>query len=1120
MTNFDFLKQNVQFTAFADACIEAESSIKLSPALCALSVRKSAELAVKWFYSVDKTLKMPYKDNFSALVFNPSFVDSIDDDILNRLRFIIKLGNFSAHTNKQVTYEEATLSLSNLFDFIEFIDYCYGDDYVERKFDESILASNRHQTISDNKFDQMKTHIDEKNKERTQMIEKIKTLQDEMAELRQQNKQKRTFIPDDKSESETRKSLIDVDIKSMGWIFTKNCIEEVPVVNMPNPSGIGAVDYVLYSDNGKPLAVVEAKKTTVDPKVGQHQAALYADCLEKMTGQRPLIFYTNGYITWFWDDLHYPPRKVYSVFPKQDLQRIIDRRTLAQSLDSIRIDSAITDRNYQKIAIGRVCEEYSKKRRKALLVMATGTGKTRTAVSLVDVLMSKTWITNILFLADRTELVKQAKDAFTKYMPNLSVCNLLDRNDDKPTARAIFSTYPTIMNAIDDEKTKEGQKLFTPGHFDIIIIDEAHRSIFKKYRAIFEYFDSFLVGLTATPKSDVGHNTYEFFDLENNMPTYAYEYEEALKEHYLVDYHCIEKLYKIPTQGLHYDDLSKEQQQELDDVFEEDGEEVPEFISGAAIDRFYFNKDTTRKILTELMEKGLKVEGGDKLGKTIIFAKNHSHAIFIEKQFNILYPQYGGKFARVIDYKTKYHNDLLEKFKIKNKYPQIAISVDMLDTGVDVPELLNLVFYKQVFSKTKFWQMFGRGTRLCGDLFEPGKDKKEFYIFDYLGNFEFFRQNPKGKDSEDVGSLSAKTFSLKVHIIRELQNMQYQTKELIPFRAMLIQNISSSIDALNREQFQVHQNIEFVDKYSHASAFKSLDVVETDNLINHLASLIPATDDDESARRLDVLMYSMMFAEIEQDKKTFTSISNQIKKIAYSLEQKATIPEIYASRDILANIQTETFWQSATILDINNVREKLRDLMQFLKKEMKAKVINISDEVLFQQEGIRITQDSNLDGYYERASRYVTDNENKPVLQKLKNNILLTNEDWLELEKIFWHEIGTEEEYKQSSNNMPLGKFARSLTGLSKEAANKAFSRFLDKQVYTEAQVHFVQCIIDWITQWGTLKNEDMSEPEFAGGDDIVEIFKNNTVDFQNIMGVVAGINANASIPMISNYAG
>ncbi len=1114
MTNFDFLKQEKQFATFADSCIEAEKSISVSPALSALGARKSAELAVKWLYSVDDTLKMPYKDNFSALVYNPSFTDSIDDKILNCLRFIIKLGNFSAHTNKQVTYKEAVLALANLFEFIQFIDYCYGENFEEREFDEYLLAADKNQSVSNKELEKLKEELSKKTEEREAMTAEMTNLKEELNELRKKNEAAHEFAVSAaaaKTEEDTRRAIIDVDLKEMGWTFKKDYNTEVQVIGMPTDSGEGRADYVLYGENYKPLAVVEAKRTGVSPEVGREQARLYADCLEQMTGVRPLICYTNGYDTWFWDDTNYAPRKVYSVFSKRDMERIMNRRNQKKPFRKLNINEEITNRYYQKEAIQRACEEYGKNKRKALWVMATGSGKTRTVISLIDVLLAHNYITNILFLADRIELVRQAKRAFTKHMPNLSTCNLLECGDDKPTDRAIFSTYPTIMNAIDDMKNDDGQKLFTPAHFDIIIIDEAHRSIFKKYRAIFEYFDSLLIGLTATPKTDVDHNTYDFFDLENDMPTFAYEYEQALKDGYLVNYHCIEKLYSVPTEGISYDKLSAEDKERYEDAFAED-DSVPEFIPSSEMDRVYFNADTTQRVITEVMQKGLKVEGGDKLGKTIIFARNHNHAEFIKKQFDKLYPEYKGHFARVIDNKEKYRKSILEDFENKDKFPQIAISVDMLDTGIDVPEILNLVFYKPVFSKAKFWQMFGRGTRLCEDLFGPGEDKKEFYIFDYMGNFAYFANNPKGKESDGVASLTELVFALKVNIIKELQAMEYQEPDLIEYRNELVNEAVNTVSSLNPLQFQVRQNLEYVEKFSDKKAFECLELITSEELVNHIAPLVPAVNEDESAKRFDVIMYRIMLLKARHDDKSYDKNTKRVRKIAVKLEQKATIPDVMKAKDTLAIVKTEEFWQSTGITKIESIRKELRGLMQYLKKEMKLKEIDITDAVIFEREGERIEPDTALDDYYERASRYVKENENNPILLKLKNNTPLDNDDFAALEEIFWHEVGSQDEYKkmlpEETQDMPLGKFVRSLTGLSQEAAHKAFSSFLDESAYNEEQIGLVKCIMDWVMQNGTMDRQDLRESDNLGGMSISEVFEPTHI--KTIVDIIESINANA----------
>jgi type I restriction enzyme R subunit len=1117
MANFDFLKGKQNFKAFTEACLDAEKSIAASPALCALGCRKSAELAVKWLYSVDKSMTLPFNDNLSALIYNPSFMDTVDQKIISKLKFIIKLGNFAAHTNKNVSYREAVLSLGNLFDFIQFIDYCYGTDYQERAFNEKLLPAENDLAISKAEFDRLKDNLDGKTAEREQLLDEVKRLQAEMEALKAKNQATRVFSSKPISEAETRRSLIDVDLKAMGWIFGQNCIMEVAVVGMPisdrNPDGNGAVDYVLYGDNGKPLAVVEAKRTTRDAKEGKQQAREYTDCLERMTGQRPLIFYTNGYETWFWDDLNYPERPVYSVFSKEDLQRIINRRESKRPFDDrLEIKDEITDRPYQKIAIQRVCKDFSDSRRKALLVMATGTGKTRTVASLVDVLANHNWVTNILFLADRKELVKQAKQAFNRHLPNLSTCNLLKREPgEKPTDRAIFSTYPTIMNAIDEAKTEDGRKLFTPAHFDLIIVDEAHRSIFKKYRAIFAYFDALVVGLTATPKAEVDKNTYMFFDLEDHMPTYAYEYERAVSERYLCDYHCIEKLYKIPTEGITKRELSEEEQLALDDIFEPE-EEVPDYISPEEVDRIFFNIDTCRKVITDIMTRGLKVEGGDKLGKTIIFAKNHRHAVFVEEQFNKLYPQYHGEFARVIDNREERAETLIDNFKQKDKYPQIAISVDMLDTGIDVPEILNLVYFKRVLSKVKFWQMFGRGTRLCDDLFGPGENKQEFYVFDYLGNFEYFRQDPKGKESSEHGSLAEYAFKLKSQIIFGLQDGKFVASGFSEFRSGLIDELSSQVSLLNREQFQVKQNLQYVEKYSDKSAFLCLTTVETEALISHLANLILAADDEESARRFDILMYRYMLAGVNNDGSTQRSVLNKVKGIAAILETKRTLPDVLRNMELLRRIQQDDFWAGATLKEIDDVRRRVRELMYCLKNEMKTKIINVTDSVLLEREGERFTADNTLESYYRRANRYVEENGDKQSIQKLKNNQPLSEEDWDELERIFWHEVGTREEYNKESNGVTLGRFVRGLTGLSKEAATAAFSEFLNTALYSEEQIRMVQYIIEALETQGTLQPEEMKDDEFFGGLDIFEVWghDNSLKAWSRVKEIIHLVNRNA----------
>ena len=613
MSNFGFILKNEIFRTFAEAAEEAEKSIAIANVSCTILCRRALELAVKWIYANDRELVLPYQNNLSSLVYDINFKSMINEKVFNGMTYIIKLGNFSVHSNKKVTRKEAVLCLKYLFDFMDWIAYYYDSNYTETKFDEGKLPAESSTNLKKEEREELENKLVEKDEKIEKILKENEELREKLTKQRTSKKTAYNFKVSDISEFETRKQFIDLDLKIAGWDST-NIREEVEVKGMPNTQEKGYIDYVLYGENGKPLAVVEAKRTSKDAKIGQQQAKLYADCLEKEYAQRPIIYYTNGKEIYMWDDLSYPERKVAGFYTQDELQLLIKRRNSKENLEYIFIANNIANRPYQLEAVKKVCESFEQKHRRALIVMATGTGKTRTAISLVDVLTSKNWVQNVLFLADRTELVKQAEKNFKKLLPDMSCCNLLSSKDGDPEeSRIIFSTYQTMINCIDKMKSKNGITLFTPGHFDLIIIDEAHRSIYKKYQAIFEYFDGLLVGLTATPRDDVDKNTYKFFQLENNVPTFVYEYDEAVKQKYLVDYHTISTTTKFIERGIKYSELKEEDREEYENLFEEG--EVQEEISSNAINSWLFNRDTIKIILETVMQKGLKVEGGDKLRK-------------------------------------------------------------------------------------------------------------------------------------------------------------------------------------------------------------------------------------------------------------------------------------------------------------------------------------------------------------------------------------------------------------------------------------------------------------------------------------------------------------------------
>ncbi len=1112
MGNFDFLSGKEIFKSFATACIEAEKSILVSPATCAILTRRALELSVKWVYSFDQDLKLPYQDKLSSLIHDNSFIILVDSKLLRLLKYIVSLGNVAVHTNSNIKREEAILALHNLHQFISWIDYCYADEYTAGEFDEDILLQGEEKRTRPEELQDLYEKLSSKDKKLEEIIAQNEDLRKDLTEKRKDNASPENydFNIDEICEIETRKRYIDVELKLAGWNFGQDIGEEIKVTTMPTDTGLGYVDYVLYGANGKPVAVVEAKRSSKDPKVGQQQAKLYADCLEKQFNQRPIIFYTNGFETYIWDDFNgNSERRVYGFFEKEELQLIIDRRTSKKSFEQIQIKDSIANRYYQKEAIISVCEALEKGQRKMLLVMATGSGKTRTAISIVDVLTRANFIKNVLFLTDRTALVKQAKNSFSKLSPDLALCNLLDNKDNPEESRMIFSTYPTMMNAIDDTKSKNGNRLFTPGHFDLIIVDESHRSIYKKFKAIFDYFDAYLLGLTATPKDDIDKNTYSIFDLESGVPTYAYELKKAVGDKYLVSFEALEYESKLMKDGIKYDKLSDEEKAAYEDTFDDD-ETIGEEISSSAINEWLFNDNTIDLVLNKLMERGLKIEGNEKLGKTIIFAKNNKHAKVIVERFNKLHPELGSNFCKEIDYSINYVDSLIDDFSDKTKLPQIAVSVDMLDTGIDIPEILNLVLFKKVRSKSKFWQMIGRGTRLCLDLLGVGMDKEKFLVFDFCNNFEFFKVNPKGFDGGISESLTEKTFNLKLNIIKQLQDLKYQEDEYKTFRDALVENAILKINSLNEDNFRVRMELKFVHKYKQASEWISLGTLSVNEIKEHLSSLITPLNEDEFAKRFDVAMYTILLAKIQDG--NATKPIRAVIKTAEQLSKLGTIPEVQAQKYVIEKVITEKFWESADIFELDSVRESLRDLLKYLQKDIQKIYTTHFEDLIVREDKTGAFYNANdLKNYRRKVEFYLNEHKDELAIFKLRNNKMLTKQDLNVLEDIMWKQLGSHDDYKKEFGEMPVNKLVRKIVGLERQAAKEAFSEFLNNENLNIKQIHFVNLIVDYIVTNGFIDdNSVLQQDPFRTVGSITELFKENMDDATKIMGIVSSIKSSA----------
>ena len=1103
MTNFFFLKEKTTYALFAPACIEAERIFAASPAMCAVGCRKALELAVKWVYAADTSMEMPYRDNLQSLLHEPSFRFAVDRNTWGKLPFIAKLGNEAVHTGHNIQKGDALLCLQSLFEFVQWIDYCYGIAYQERKFDPARIPAEKI-AVDVKKIKEQESLLDEKQAEIEKLRKQIEEMSARFTAEKDQHKKERTFQSEDLSEFATRKRFIDVDLREMGWKLEgvdADVQVEYEVDGMAGKAGQkGYADYVLFGKDGLPLAVVEAKRASKDPNNGWKQAVLYADCLERKFGRRPMIFITNGFETYYWDDQTSPKRQVSGIFSKDDLQKLMNRRTERLKLETVPISDKITDRYYQKEAIRAVCGQIEKGFRKHLLVMATGTGKTRTASSLTDVLSRGKYVTNILFLADRTALVKQAKDDFKNYLPDMSLCNLCTNKDDR-NARIVFSTYPTMLNAIDDTKTKDGQRLFTPAHFDIIIIDESHRSIFKKYRAIFQYFDAILVGLTATPKTDVDRNTYDFFEMEHGVPTYAYDYETAVyQDKVLVPYYNYEVKTKFLEEGITYDDLSEEDKARYEDDFTEDGV-MPEFIPSAALNQFVFNEKTVDQVLQDLMERGIHVAGGDRLGKTIIFAQNKRHAQFIVDRFNALYPQYHGNFAQRVVCDDSYAQTVIEDFKIPEKAPHIAVSVDMMDTGIDVPECVNLVFFKKVRSKAKFWQMIGRGTRLCKGLSCIDQidgeytDKRRFLIFDYCGNFEYFRQHKEGYETRETKTLSENIFGKQVRLMMALQESTFADADYQVWRKELAENCHGQVANLKRELIAVKMRLRYVEKYQKEDAFAYIDDLDKGELEREIAPLVFLDDPDEFAKRFDNFMYGLMLAHLEQ-MPSFKYAKKQLCDMAALLEKKVTIPQIKEKLPLIRKIGTDAFWEAKDLLLFEKVRKELRDLIQFLDEgEKKHQIITkLTDPVTEQQEGVQMEAAYDFEDYRAKVNRYVNDHGDTLAIHKLTHNIPLSQGDYQELERILTSELGSREDYVREFGDTPFGLLIRKIAKLDHEAAMAAFSTFINDQSLNQKQIAFVHKVIQHIELNGYMENPaELTKPPFDKPISFLKLFDAKT---------------------------
>lgn len=1079
MSNFAFVRQALP--DLYEDCAHAESYVTVDPRSACFYARRVAEELVSYLYDM-LDLRLPYRNDLAAKIDDTAFKKATTPLLIRKLTTLRKVGNAAVHENRVIRPDVSLTVLRELLNVVIWAAYHHSPhpDAVplQATFDPALAA--KAAPLSRSEVVLLAEAFQKQDADHTRaLVEKDELLaahEQRIAELQANIAAAQANTdPDtrDYTERDTR-PIIDLLLSEAGWPLDQPRDREYEVTGMPSTSGKGYVDYVLWGADGLPLGIVEAKRTSSSPEVGQQQAQLYADALERMTGQRPVILYSNGYEHFIWDDRGgYPPREIEGFYTPAELELLIQRRRTKTPLSSGVVNPDIAGRPYQQRAIKAVADVFDRKQREALLVMATGTGKTRTVIGLVDLLQRANWAKRVLFLADRTALVKQAAKAFTEHLPSSTTVNL---TEEKVTdGRVYVSTYPTMLNLINE--LDDGDRRFGPGYFDLIIIDEAHRSVYAKYGAIFDYFDSLLVGLTATPKDEIDHNTYRLFHLEDGVPTDAYSLDEAVGEHYLVPPRAYSVDLGFARAGIKYADLTEDQKDEWDALeWGDDG--PPTEVDPEGLNRYLFNADTVDKVIHTLMTEGQRVAGGDRIGKTVIFAKSQRHADFIAQRFDLSYPELGGQHARIITHGTSYVQNLIDDFSVKDKAPHIAISVDMLDTGIDVPEIVNLVLFKAVRSKSKFWQMIGRGTRLCPDLFGPGQDKSDFSVFDFCGTLEFFSLDQRGAEGRITRPLSQRIFDARLSLLRALSD------DDAALRGDTADTLHRIVEGMNLDNVVVRKHRRIVEQFGNRDAWNSL--TSEDALAAQALTGLPSgvRDTDEQAKRFDLMMLRRQLAQLEDDPVLAARLRESVQAIAVSLLSKTAIPSVAEQAELIEAVASDDWWTDVTLQMLETARRRMRGLVRLIERTSRNPVYTDFEDALGELTEIdlpHVTPGTDFERFRSKAEAYLRAHLDHLSLQRLRRNKPLTSDDLADLERLLVQAGGSSVDITRAGEQTGgLGLFVRSLVGLDRAAATEAFADFLDESRFSVEQIRFVGLMIDELTRNGAMEPSRLFEAPYT----------------------------------------
>jgi type I restriction enzyme R subunit len=925
------------------------------------------------------------------------------------------------------------------------------------------------------------------------------------------------MIGQDLTEAQTRKKYIDELLEKAGWPLHDHSkiIEEFEIAGTGrgvrqkqldlNPPGFS--DYLLLDRYQKPLAVVEAKRTSRDPREGEQQAEDYADGIRKKFDIDPFIFMTNGYDIWFWNRQRYAPAMIHGFFTMEDLERQRHQNLFRKDLHTVAINPKIIDRDYQIEALKHIYDGLEKSKRKFLLVMATGTGKTRTAMALLDVLLRSGWAQKVLFLVDRDVLFQQAwHDGFKKYLPEESRAQI--RGGTIETGKRLFVATIQSMN--------ECFYKVSPGFFDVIISDECHRSIYNKWRDVLSYFYAIQIGLTATPADYIDRDTFTFFNCIDKVPTFNYPYDTAVNDGYLVDFG---KAYAAQTnfqiQGIKGYELPPEVQEQL----RIEGHD-PDTINyeGTDLEKKVTNVGTNESLVREFMDFCRKDDTGTLPGKSIIFAVSHKHALRICDIFDRLYPEYKGRLVKVIDSKMERPDKSIEKFKMEG-FPRVAISVDMLDTGVDVREVINLVFAKPVFSKIKFWQMIGRGTRkLDPDEIKPWcTHKDKFLIIDHWNNFERFDMKPEGELPSTEVAIPVKIFRIRLKKLEYFQSKKDQDN-FDKTKAEII----ADINALPENSVTVMENRRNIDKALSDQVWQYFDDKSLQFLDQEIAPLMRFKTDVNihqmqfllKAEQLSLTVLQKNSEEIARNKDT---IVDSIKHLPMNLSA------VQAKEVHIRTVLADGFWENLDYARTEYIKEHLTDIMRHKLPDENAILQLNLDDLIIKREWIEFGPQGEGDyvaSYREKVEKKILELAGShPVLNKIKDDIPITDLDLANLEATLNSpELYIQEENLRKAFNQPYGtfiQFIKSILGKytfpdPEALINSAFQTYVvernNQQPLSKEQILFLRTIKNVFAQKKHIEYEDLFEPPFTqfGTDAATRLFTEE--ELKKVIGVFNSI--------------